>query len=67
MYKSTFWFKEYIKTMTLKAGLKKCKTYHCVLYGVNELGTLIIIVYIYYTLEIEDKKEFVDTIKCIKK
>ena len=33
------WFKEYIKTMTLKSGLNQCKTDTCILYGVNELGT----------------------------
>ena len=42
--------KEYIKTMTLKAGFKKCKTDPCILYRVNELGAEIAIVYVDDTL-----------------
>ena len=60
------WFKEYIKTMTLKLGFKQCKTDPCILYRVNELGAIIVIVYVNYTLEIRDKPAFMNTIECIK-
>ena len=45
-----FWFKEYIKTMTLKVGFKQCKTDPCLLHRVNGLGDAISIVYIYNIL-----------------
>ena len=44
-------FKEYIKTMTLKVGLKTCNTDPCILWRVNKLETVIVIVYVYDTLE----------------
>ena len=50
-----FCFKEYFKTMNIKAGFKQFKTYPCLLYIVNELGTVIFIVYIYDTLTIRYK------------
>ena len=56
------WFKEYIKTMTLKAGFKKFKTGPCLLYILNELGTIIVIVYVDNTLEIGDKPAFMNKI-----
>ena len=62
-----FWFKEYIKTMTLKAWVKKFKTDPCLLYRVNEIGPVIIIVYVDDTLETGDKPAFMNTIECIKK
>ena len=57
-----FWFKEYIKIMTLKAWFKQCKTCPCILYRVNELGTAIVIVYVDDTAIIGYKPEFMDTI-----
>ena len=63
----TCWFKEYTNTMTVKAGFKQFNTYLCLLYRVNELGTAIIMVYVYDTLEIKDKPELIDTIEFIKK
>ena len=44
------WFKEYTKTMNLKVGFKQWNTYTCILYRVNEIGTIIFIVYIDDTL-----------------
>ena len=41
-----FWFKEYIKTMTLKAVFKKCNTDTYLLYILNELRTTIVIIYV---------------------
>ena len=61
------WFKEYTNKTTLKAEFKQCKTYPSLLYRVNEIGTSIVILYIYKTLEIGYKPELVDTIECIKK
>ena len=52
---ASFWFKEYIKPTTLKAGLKQWNTDPCILYRVNEHGDLIFIVYVYDTLEFIDK------------
>ena len=46
------WFKEKIKTMTFKLGLKQCKTDICLLYVVNELVNVVVIICIYDTLEI---------------
>ena len=46
-----FWFKEYIKTMTLKAVFKKWITDPIILYRVNEIRTLIVTIYVDYTLE----------------
>ena len=51
-----FWFKEYIKTMTLKVGFKKCKTDPCLLYRVNKLGTAIVIVYKYDMLAMAENQ-----------
>ena len=62
-----FWFKEYIKTMTLTEGFKKCETDCCLLYRVNELRTVIVIIYVDKTLSVGDKPELMDTIICIKK
>ena len=53
--------------MKLKAGLKKYKTDLCLLYQVNDLGTIIVIVYDDGTLEIGDKPEFMNMIEYIKK
>ena len=64
---SRFWVKGYIKTMTLNAGLKKYMADTCLLYIVNELRNVIIVVYIYSTIEIRDKPALVHTIECIKK
>ena len=61
------WFKEYIKTMALKAGFKKCNTGPCLLYRVNELGTIIFIIYVDGTLEIGYKLALMNTIECIRK
>ena len=41
---ASFWFKEFIKTVKLKAEFKQCKNDPCLLYIVNELGSLIVIV-----------------------
>ena len=41
--------------MTLKAGFKKCKTDSCLIYRVNEIGTVIFIVCVDYTMKIGDK------------
>ena len=60
-------FKEYIKTMTLKAGYKKCKTEPCLLYRINELGNVIFILYKDDTLKIGDKPASVDTTEYTKK
>ena len=49
------WFKSYIKTITLKEGLKKCKTGTCILYSVSELRNTIVIVYVDEILEIGEK------------
>ena len=62
-----WWFKEYIKTMTLKIGFKQCKTDPCLLYKVNELRTEIVIVYVDDTLTIRDKTALMDMVECIKK
>ena len=61
------WFKECIMTMNLKEWLKKWKTDTCCLYRVNNHRTTIVIVYVYYMLEIGDKPALMDTIQCIKK
>ena len=60
-------FKEYINKMTLKAGFKQCKTDPSLLWRVNKLETVIVIVYVYDTLEIGDKPTLMDTIECINK
>ena len=60
-------FNEYIKTITLKVGLNICKNDPCILYILNELGTEIVIVYVYDILEIGYKPAFMDMIECIKK
>ena len=60
-------FKEYIKTIILKVGFKQCKTDPCPLNRVNELGTVIVIIYVYYTLGIGDKPSLMNIIECIKK
>ena len=41
--------------MTYKAGIKQCNIDTCLIYRVNKLGTTIIIVYVYYRLELRDK------------
>ena len=64
---SNFRIKEYINTMTLKAGIKQWNTDTCILYGLYDIGTEIVIVYVNKTLEIWDKPEFMDTIELIKK
>ena len=61
------WSKEYINTTTLKAVFKKCKTNTCILYRVNEICTIIVIVYVHDTPEIGYKPAFVDTIEYTKK
>ena len=50
-----FWFKEYTKTMTIKAVFKKSITDPSILYILNELGTLIFIIYVDDTLAFRDK------------
>ena len=47
--------------------IQKCKTGTCLLYRVNEIGTVIVIVYVYDTLSIRDKSELVNMIELIKK
>ena len=64
---SNLCFKGYINTMILNVGFKQCRIYPCLLYRLNELGTVIFIVYVNYTLEIGNKPAFMDTIECIKK
>ena len=59
---SNFWFMEYIKTMNLKAGFKQCKNDPCLLYRVNEAGTVISILYVEDMLVIRDKPELMDMI-----
>ena len=56
-------FKKYINTMNIKAGFRQCKTGTCLLYRVNELGTEIVIVYVYGTLKIRDKTTLIDIIE----
>ena len=53
--------------MTLKAGFKQFNTDAYILYIVNEFRTLVVIVYLYDTLEIRDKPEFMNTIEWTKK
>ena len=53
--------------MTLKAGSNQCNTGVCLLYRVNELGTVAFIVYVDDMMEIGDKPEFTDAIECINK
>ena len=53
--------------MNLKSGFKQCKTDTCLLYIVNELGTVIVILYVDETLEIIYKPEFMDKIEYINK
>ena len=43
---ANFWFKESIKTMTLKAVLKECNIDPCILHILNELGNAVDILYI---------------------
>ena len=62
-----FLLKEYINTMTLKAGFKQWKTNTCLLYRANELGTEIFILYVYGTLAIRDKLALMDMLERIKK
>ena len=50
-----FWFKEYIKIMTLKVGFKQWNVDPCLLYRVEELWIVVVIVYVYFMLEIGDK------------
>ena len=64
---SPCYFKEYINTMTFKAVFNQRTTYYCSLYIVNDLGTVIITVYINDTMEIGDKPELINKIECIKK
>ena len=61
------WFKEYIKIMNLKAGFKKWNTDPSILYRVNELGTLIVIIYVDDTLAFRGKTALVNIIECINK
>ena len=49
--------------MNIKAGFRQCKTGTCLLYRVNELGTEIVIVYVYGTLKIRDKTTLIDIIE----
>ena len=44
------WFKEYIKAMTLNSGFKPFNTDNFLLYRVNELRTVISIIYVDDTL-----------------
>ena len=60
------WFKEFIKTMTLKAGFKQCKTDPCLLYIANEIGNKIVIAYADGMLTIKYKLALMNTIECIK-
>ena len=61
------WFKEYIKTVKLKSGLKQRNNDPCILYRVNEIWTEIIIVYVDDTLVIVDKQALIDTIEFTNK
>ena len=58
-----FWFKEYIKTIIINAGLKICKHNPCPLYQVNVLITVILILYVKDTLEIRHKSELIHIIE----
>ena len=64
---SRLWFNEYTKTVTFNPVFKKCKTDLCLLYLVHELGTVIVIVYVYSMLVIVDIPSLLNTIECIKK
>ena len=55
------------KDIDPQGGFKLCKTYLCLLFRLNELGTIFFIVYVYDTLEIGDKPALMDTIECINK
>ena len=52
---ASFWFKEFIKTVKLKAEFKQCKNDPCLLYRVNELSTVILIIYVDGMLSIRYK------------
>ena len=56
------WFKSYTNNMPLKEIFKKRKTDYCILYCVNEPGTLIFIIYVDDMLEMVENPEFMDTI-----
>ena len=62
-----FWFKQYIKKMTLNAGFKQCKTDPFIIYQLNEIMTVIVIVYVDGTLKIRDKPVLMNNIERIKK
>ena len=62
-----WWFKEYINIMTLKGVFKQCKTYPCLLYGVDELRNVIVTIYIYEMMAVGNKSELNNTIECINK
>ena len=57
-----WWFREYIKRMDLKEGFKQCKTKTYLLYRLNELCTVIGIVYLDKPLEIGNKPELMNTV-----
>ena len=48
-------FKEWIITITVKDGFYKCISYHCLIYRLYTLSTVIIKFYIDYALEIRDE------------
>ena len=50
-----------------QGGIQTMQDWYLYLFRVNELGTEIIIVYVYDTLETGDKLELMDTIEWIKK
>ena len=62
-----FWFKEHINKMTLKAVSKQWITNPSILYRVNEIGTLIFIIYVDDNLKFRDKPELVNIIEYINK
>ena len=53
--------------MTLKAGFKQCRTDTCLLYKVNELRTIVVILYVDDTLEMGYKTSLMNKIECINK
>ena len=53
--------------MNLNIGFKQCKSDTYPLYIVNELGTDVVIIYLYYMLPIGDEPELFDRLEYTKK
>ena len=53
--------------MNLNTGFKQCNSDIYLLYIVNELGTDVFSIYVYYTLSIGDELELLDRLEYTKK